>query len=81
MKILPHTAPYPFTLASLLGVSEHVVVHAVGVVCGLCLRGREWGEGQTLSHTDTDRVRMCMSGSVRQCGVCGLDVLLFISSF
>ena len=34
MKILPHTAPYPFTLASLLGVSEHVVVHAVGVVCG-----------------------------------------------
>ena len=35
----PHS-PYPFTLASLLGVSEHVVVHAVGVVCGLCL-----GEG------------------------------------
>ena len=29
MKILPHTAPYPFT-SSLLGVSEHVVVHAVG---------------------------------------------------
>ena len=43
MKILPHTAPYPFTLASLLGVSEHVVVHAVGVaVCGSCV----WeGEG------------------------------------
>ena len=32
MKILPHTAPYPFTLASLLGVSEHVDDHAVGVV-------------------------------------------------
>ena len=45
MKILPHTAPYPFTLASLLGVSEHVDDHAVGVVCGLCLGGREWGAG------------------------------------
>ena len=43
MKILPHTAPYPFTLASLLGVSEHVVVHAVEVVCGLCLGGRGVG--------------------------------------
>ena len=32
VKILPHTAPYPFTLASLLGVSEHVDDHAVGVV-------------------------------------------------
>ena len=56
MKILPHTAPYPFTLASLLGVSEHVVVHAVGVVCGLCLGGtcRQLGWGHR-AHPVWDR--------------------------
>mmetsp|Transcript_15912 Transcript_15912/g.52094 ORF Transcript_15912/g.52094 Transcript_15912/m.52094 type:complete len:429 (-) Transcript_15912:217-1503(-) len=48
MKILPHTAPYPFTLASLLGVSEHVVVHAVGVVCGSCVW--EGGSGVQVAH-------------------------------
>jgi len=41
MKILPHTAPYPFTLASLLGVS-------VGVVCGSCVS--EGGSGVQVAH-------------------------------
>ena len=44
----PMRAPYPFTLASLLGVSEHVVVHAVGVVCGSCVW--EGGSGVQVAH-------------------------------
>ena len=49
MKTLPHTAPYPFTLASLLGVSEHVVVHAVGVCAGP-VSGREGVGCRLLTH-------------------------------
>ena len=55
MKILPLTAPYPFTLASLLGdgVSEHVVVPTLWGLCDVVRvvtlvyngGGREWGAG------------------------------------
>ena len=48
MKILPHTAPYPFTLASLLGVSEHVVVHALWGLCAGCVW--EGGSGVQVAH-------------------------------